>query len=176
MREARRMYLPAAGHAWFLAFYDPLVKLLGGESARRGLLDRAELRSGHRVLDIGCGTGSLAVLTKRLHPEVEVVGLDPDPAALARGRRKARQAGVSIRFDEGFGDELPYSEASFDRVFSSFMFHHLEPGEKESTLCEVRRVLKPGGSLHILYFGGSETSRHGLLDHLLHSSYRLKDN
>jgi ubiquinone/menaquinone biosynthesis C-methylase UbiE len=118
MREARRTYLPAAGHAWFLPFYDPLVRLLGGESARRGLLDRAELRSGHHVLDIGCGTGSLAVLTKR----------------------------------------------------------HLEPGEKESTLCEVRRVLKPGGSLHMLDFGGSETSRHGFLGHLLHSSHRLKDN
>jgi ubiquinone/menaquinone biosynthesis C-methylase UbiE len=49
------------------------------------------------------------------------------------------------------------SEASFDRVFSSFMFHHLEPGKKESTLCEVRRVLKPGGSLHMLDFGGSES-------------------
>jgi ubiquinone/menaquinone biosynthesis C-methylase UbiE len=176
MREARRTYLPAAGHAWFLPFYDPLVKLLGGDSARRRLLDRAGLRSGHRILDIGCGTGSLAVLTKRVHPDVEVVGLDPDPAALGRGRRKARRAGVSIRFDEGFADELPYSEASFDRVFSSFMFHHLEPSEKESTLCEVRQVLKPGGSLHMLDFGGSETGRHGFLGHLLHSSQPLRDN
>jgi cyclopropane fatty-acyl-phospholipid synthase-like methyltransferase len=57
--------------------YDPLVKLLGGNTARELLLDQAALRPGHRVLDIGCGTGSLAVLIKRKVPNVEVVGLDP---------------------------------------------------------------------------------------------------
>jgi len=176
MREPRRSYIPAAGHDWFLPLYDPLVKLLGAEPARKKLLDEATLRPGHRVLDIGCGAGSLVTLIKRLYPDVDVVGLDPDPKALTRARRKAERASVSAQFDQGFSDELPYPEASFDRVFSSFMFHHLEPDEKEKTLRDVRRVLKPAGSFHMLDFGGPDSARGGFLAHLLHTSRRLKDN
>lgn len=125
MEEYGRTYLPAAGHDWALPFYDTIVKLFGFDRARRTLVNQAAIRPGHHVLDIGCGTGSLVTLIKRLHPDVEVVGLDPDPKALARARRKAAGTAVSIQFDQGFSDELPYPEASFDRVFSSFMLHHL---------------------------------------------------
>ena len=76
MMEDSRTYLPAAGHDWMLPLYDPVVKLLGGDAARRTLLEQAVIRPGHRVLDIGCGTGTLVTLIKRLHPEVEVVSRD----------------------------------------------------------------------------------------------------
>src|SRR6266542_4474451 len=135
--ERRRSYLPAAGHDWFLPLDEPFVKLLGGDRARRVLLDQAAVRPGHHVLDVGCGTGTFVVLVKRLHPNVEVIGLDPDPKALARATRKAEGEAVSIRFDQGFADRLPYSDASFDRVFSSFMFHHLPTDEKEPTFREA---------------------------------------
>jgi len=176
MSESTRTYLPAAGNDWSLPLYDPIVKLLGGDNARMVLLDHAALRPGYRVLDIGCGTGTLATLIKSLHPGVEVFGIDPDPKALARARRKAAEAAVSIQFDQGFGDELPYAAASFDRVFSSFMFHHLPPDEKGKTLRAVRRVLKPGGAFHMLDFEGPERGSHGVLAHLLHSGKRLKEN
>jgi ubiquinone/menaquinone biosynthesis C-methylase UbiE len=175
-RESRRTYLPAAGHDWTLPFYDPIVKLLGGEKARRVLIDQAALQPGHRLLDIGCGTGTMAVLTKRLHPDVEIIGIDPDPKALARARRKAARAGVSIQFDQGFGDELPYPDAGFDRVISSFMFHHLPAEEKGKTLRAVRRVLKPGGRFHMLDFERQDSGAHGFLARLFHSSERMKDN
>jgi len=174
--EHSKTYLPAAGHDWMLPLYDPIVKLLGGDAARKTLLDQAVLRPGHRVLDLGCGTGTLVTLIKRLHPDVDVCGLDPDPKALARARRKAARAAVSIQFDQGFAEELPYPEASFDRVFSSFMFHHLGQDDKEQALHAVRRVLKPGGSLHLLDFGGPESSANGFLARLLHSSHHLRDN
>src|SRR5215471_18502490 len=174
--ESRRTYLPAAGYDWTLPFYDPIVKLLGGEEARRVLIDQAALQPGHRVLDIGCGTGTMAILIKRLHPDVEIIGIDPDPKALARARRKAVRAGVSIRFDEGFGDELPYPEASFDRVISSFMFHHLPAEEKVKTLRAIHGVLKPGGRLHMADFVRPESGSHGFLARWFHSSERMKDN
>ena len=140
------------------------------------MLDAAGLQPGQRVLDIGCGTASLVVLIKRSHPGVEVAGLDPDAKALARAARKAARAGVAVRFDRGFSDELPYPEASFDRVFSSFMLHHLATAEKQRTLREVRRVLAPGGSLHLLDFGGAGAHPDGLLARLLHSADHMHDN
>ena len=104
------------------------------------------------------------------------VGLDPDPKALARARRKAEGASARIQFDQGFADELPYTDASFDRVFSSLMFHHLGGDEKEATLREARRVLRPGGTLSLLDFAGPEAGAGGFLARRLHSSYQLRDN
>jgi ubiquinone/menaquinone biosynthesis C-methylase UbiE len=176
MAESRRAYLPAAGHAWALPLYDPIVKLLGGEAARRTLVEQAALRPGDRVLDLGCGTGGLTLLIKRLHPHVEVVGLDPDPQALARARRKAARAGVALQLDQGFGDELPYPDASFDRVLSAFVLHHVPPDEKEPTLREVRRVLAPGGALHLVDFGGPDPKVGGVLTRWIHASHHLRDN
>jgi ubiquinone/menaquinone biosynthesis C-methylase UbiE len=172
---SRRTFVPGAGVEWLLPLYDPFTKLLGLDRSRRELIDQAALQPFHRVLDIGCGTGSLALLIKRLHPAVHVVGLDPDENALARARNKAGRAGVAIHFDRGFSDALDYPAASFDRVFSSFMFHHLDQAEKEATLREVRRVLRPGGGLFLLDFAGPE-SRHSRLVRRLHSHPRLRDN
>jgi ubiquinone/menaquinone biosynthesis C-methylase UbiE len=176
MAAQEKTYLPAAGQDWLLPLYDPLVRLLGGDAARRTLLDQAAIRSGHRVLDIGCGTGTLALLLRRLYQEIEVIGLDPDPKALALAKRKAKRSGVLARFDQGFGNELPYPKGSFDRVFSTFMFHHLEEDQKKETLCEVHRVLAPGGSLHLLDFIPRKAGDHGLLARSFHLGHRLKDN
>lgn len=175
MNRTHKDYLPAAGKDWALPFYDPVVKLLGGDAARRQLLDQASLAPEQRVLDIGCGTGTLVTLMKRLCPALDVTGLDPDPKALARAKKKATRAQIAIRLDQGFSDELPYPEASFDRVFSSFMFHHLEAESRERTVREVRRVLKPAGSFHLADFVHPEGHSHGL-SHRIHSSPHFKDN
>jgi ubiquinone/menaquinone biosynthesis C-methylase UbiE len=170
MEEAERSYIPALGKRWLLPLYDPFLWLLGADKAKQPLIEQAEIKPGFRVLDIGCGTGSMAILIKRMHPEAEVVGIDPDPPALSVAARKAKRAGLSIELDRGFADHMPYADASFDRVFSSFMFHHLDPDEKSATLDEIRRVLKPGGSLHLLDFVRehsvhSGTKEHGQLIH-----------
>jgi SAM-dependent methyltransferase len=159
MAHTRNSYLPAAGHDWALPLYDPLVKLLGADSARISVLQRAKISPGHRVLDIGCGTGTFAIFMKSSHVDIDVVGLDPDPHALARARRKAARARADIRFDQGFSDDLPYLNGSFDHVFSTFMFHHLRAEQKKNTLAEVRRVLARGGSLHLLDFVRSDPSQ-----------------
>jgi ubiquinone/menaquinone biosynthesis C-methylase UbiE len=78
-----------------------------------------------------------------------------------------------VQLDQGFSQELPYPDASFDRAFSSFMFHHLDLDTKAATLRETRRVLRPGGSLHLLDFGGHS---HGWLARLFHASHELEDN
>jgi ubiquinone/menaquinone biosynthesis C-methylase UbiE len=176
MAETGRTYLPAAGYHWSLALYDPLVKLLGGDAARAMLLEQAAVRAAHRVLDIGCGTGSLLVMIKRKYPEAEVVGLDPDPRALARARRKGQRSRIRFQLDQGFADELPYPDESFDRVLSSFMFHHLENSLKVKSLREARRVLKPGGRFHLMDFAKADSVSAGRIARWIHSSPRLNDN
>lgn len=172
----RKKYIPAASRDWLLPFYDPFVKLLGAEAARETLLGQAAIQPGFRILDVGCGTGTFAILIKRVHPAADVTGLDPDPKALVRANRKAERALISIRLDQGFADELPYKNRTFDRVFSTFMFHHIPLEKKEKVLHEIRRVLIPGGHLHMLDFAGSEAATSGPLTRYFHSGDHVKDN
>ncbi|HKD85242.1 MAG TPA: class I SAM-dependent methyltransferase [Terriglobales bacterium] len=174
--KSEKSFLPAAGWDWLLPLYDPFVKLLGGEAARKQLVEQAQLQPGHNVLDVGCGTGTLAILTKQLHPGVALTGLDPDPKALASARSKAGRARVSVQFDQGFGDHLPYPVGIFDRVFSSLMYHHVPAEQKGALLKEVYRVLKPGGEFHLCDFEAHEGGMHDFLLRISHPKDRLKDN
>jgi len=160
----------------FLPLYDPLVSLMGASRAREELIKQANIKPNQRVLDLGCGTGTLVLLLKRKYATAEIVGIDPDPKALRRAEKKVRRAGVSVQLDEGFSDELPYDEGTFDRVLSSFMLHHLEEHEREKTLREVLRVLKPAGTFHLLDFAGGEDKAPGRWGRLINSHARLEDN
>lgn len=172
---SRREFVPAAGRDVFLPLYDPIVRLMGFDSVRRELVSRADIEAGQRILDIGCGTGTLVLKLKRQYTAAQVVGLDPDAKALRRAHIKAARAGVSVELEQGFADELPYQSESFDRVFSSFMFHHLNKQERENMLREVLRVLKPGGSFHLVDFTVADAS-HAFFDRLFRSHAQMKDN
>jgi ubiquinone/menaquinone biosynthesis C-methylase UbiE len=162
---SQREFLPAAGRDVFLPLYDPLVSLMGFGGAVQELISQANIQHHHSILDVGCGTGTLIIMLKRQYSTVQVTGLDPDSKALRRADKKTRRAGVSVQLDHGFADDLPYREASFDRVFSSFMFHHLDEEERERTSREVLRVLKPGGSFHLLDFVADDGA-HGFFERL----------
>lgn len=170
---ARHDYLPAAGRDAFLPCYDLCTALLGVATVHSRLIDQAGLTAGQRVLEIGCGTGNLAVRVKRTHPGVELVGSDPDPLALARARRKARD--LDIRFEQGYAQRLPYPDGSFDRVFSALMLHHLDRATKVAAAAEVARVLRPGGGLHLVDFAGHAHGLHGFLARVVRSGH-LADN
>lgn len=144
---AERTYIPGLGKHILTPFYDVVHHVFGLQPIHQEMVTLAGLLDGQRVLDVGCGTGNLLRTTGRRHPNVALVGLDPDPRALARARRKARRAGLDVRLDHGFAQELPYPDASFDRVFSSLMLHHLDSAAKDTLLAEVRRVLRPDGLL-----------------------------
>jgi ubiquinone/menaquinone biosynthesis C-methylase UbiE len=172
-RHQEHDYLPAMGNDRLLPLYDTFTWLLGVPRVHRRLVELAAIEPGQRVLEIGCGTGNLALRAQRMHPDAEVVGIDPDPLALERARRKADRAGLSVRWDRGKAGELPYPDESVDRVLSAFMFHHLDDTEKKSALAEVRRVLRPGGQLHLVDIAGHH---HGRFGHRMLRNEHLRDN
>ncbi|NJD53530.1 MAG: methyltransferase domain-containing protein [Candidatus Methanoperedens sp.] len=147
-------YIPALSYKWFTPFYDPIMQLLMRESTfKRSLIEQAKIEKGYNVLDIGCGTATLTILIKKVHPDAEVTGLDADPEILKMARKKVINAGINIKFDQGMSFELPYPDSTFDRVVSSLVFHHLSRENKHRTFKEIFRVLKPGGELHVADFG-----------------------
>ncbi|HEX5144199.1 MAG TPA: class I SAM-dependent methyltransferase [Mycobacterium sp.] len=154
-------YHPAAGHDAFLPGYDVLTRVTRMNRSYDTLIRQAELGDGMRVLEIGCGTGNVLLRARKVNRNIELVGIDPDPRALARARRKS--VGIDgLSFDEGYVQNLPYPDGAFDRVLSSAMFHHLPDDVKRSGLAEVFRVLRPGGRLHLVDFV-SGTGHDGLL-------------
>jgi demethylmenaquinone methyltransferase/2-methoxy-6-polyprenyl-1,4-benzoquinol methylase len=115
-----------------------------GQSYRREALDRAGLRPGMHVLDVGTGTGLLArEIVHLLGSPAHVVGLDPSRQMMAAGRRE-----LNIRFVQGLGECLPFPDAHFDVVTMGYALRHVP--DLDQTFEEYRRVLKPGGRLLLL--------------------------
>lgn len=152
MSEER--YIPAAGRGLLTGLYDPVIALTMRERTFRGRLERRILAAAARsprVVDVGCGTGTLAIsLAHRLGDGV-VVGIDGDPAVLTRARQKP--GADRVTWTEGRADRLPLAGDSVDIVVMSLLLHHLVPNVKEDALREAARVLKPGGALHIADWG-----------------------
>lgn len=164
-----RDYIPPLSFHSLTRVYDPLIRwVMREEALKRALLDQARISAGMRVLDVGCGTGTLTVMTKQAQPGASVVGLDPDPAALAAAR--AKSSGQDIRWEQAMAQEMPFPDRSFDRVLASLMLHHLDRATKLAALREMHRVLRPDGRLLILDFtvpGGRIARVQGWIMHRL---------
>jgi ubiquinone/menaquinone biosynthesis C-methylase UbiE len=151
-------------------YYDLLAGLLtfGRERAfRERLVDIARLAPGESVLDVGCGTGTLAIAARRrVGPAGAVHGIDASPEMIARARRKAAKAGVDVLFQTEIVEALPFPDARFDAVLSTLMLHHLPRPTRRRCARELRRVLKPGGRVLVVDFATPARERRGLLEHL----------
>jgi len=143
--------------------YDLLVWVLtlGRDRVfREKTLDLARVALGESVLDIGCGTGTLALAAKnRVGSSASVTGIDASPQMIARARKKARRVGAEVTFVTADVENLPYAAGTFDLVLSTVMLHHLSDGARLKCLGEVRRVLRPGGRFLALDFGGAAAER-----------------
>jgi ubiquinone/menaquinone biosynthesis C-methylase UbiE len=136
------------------ATVDPLENLLSfgrQETILQATLDAAQLRAGQSLVDVGCGTGKLAVAATRTTSDV--LGIDATPGMVELARDRATAAGSPARFEVGVGEALPLADGSVDAVTSSYFFHHLPPDVKRQALAEMWRVLAPGGRLVITDYG-----------------------
>ena len=177
MSDTNEEYIPALSYRFLTPFYDFIQKYIVRDVRYKNILiEQADIRAGQRVLDLGCGTGTLAIMVKQKHPSAEVAGLDADPDMLKVARYKSSQAKAPVKFDVGFTNNLPYPDQTFDRVLSSIMIHHLKTPDKKKTAQEVFRVLKPGGQLHIVDFGKPVTWYGKMLGPFLHRFEEANDN
>lgn len=177
MTKANEEYIPALGLRILTPFYDFIQKwIVRDKRYKSRLIEQAQIQPGMRVMDLGCGTGTLAIMAKQAQPNAEVVGLDADPEMLKMAHAKKNQEKLDVKFEVGFTNNLPYPDASFDRVLSSIMIHHLKTPEKERTAREIYRVLKPGGQLHVIDFGKPSTIYGKLLGPFLHKFEEANDN
>ena len=147
-------FVPALGFHWLTPYYDFIVGVVTqAGTIREGLIQQVKFDTGQQMLDLACGTGSLAVHIKDRFPAVNVVAVDCDRTILSIAERKATRAEVTIQFDHAFAECLPYPDESFDRVVSSLFFHHLTWDKKKRAASEIYRILKPHGELHVADWG-----------------------
>ncbi len=159
MREDRGDYIPALRFHALTRYFDSVLAMTLKEEKFKSLLVRqANVKPGDRILDVGCGTGTLAVLLKQAVPDAHVVGLDADPTALGIARNKAAEAGVEIEFHQALAWDAPFEPKSFERVVSSLVLHHLLDRDKLRTLQRVREWLRPDGELHIADWGKAQNA------------------
>ena len=164
MTDRPTSYVHALRYGWLTSFYDPIVRLTTRERTfKEKLISQANIVDNHTILDIGCGTGTLAIWIKRLVKHANVFGIDGDKNILSIAEHKAQKEHAKIQFDLGLSYELPYPDDTFDRSLSSLFFHHLTFPKKEKTLAEIFRVLKRGGELHVADWGKSSNALMRLL-------------
>lgn len=157
--SAERVYTPALGLSALTPLYDTAIALLTRESIWRPALVRTiRLKAGERLLDVGCGTGSLAALLATQAPGAMVLGIDPDPDVLRQARAKASRHGVNVGFHEGFlSKAFLESQAPFDVITSSLVLHQVPLEGKAEILSMIRMGLKPGGRICIADYGLQRT-------------------
>ncbi len=147
-------YTGPTGRFSRIDLYDPIVRwTLRERTFKKALLHQARLSPGQRVLDLGCGTGTLVLLAHQFFPGLHVVALDADRLALQLARRKLSGLPQGPALIRGLAQALPFADEAFDRVLSTLLFHHLPLDGKQQALREVHRVLRRGGEFHLADFG-----------------------
>jgi SAM-dependent methyltransferase len=151
---AERKYVTASGLPGLTRFYDAIIAATMREGLFRGRLQGqvlAGLPADARVADVGAGTGTFAIALAAAAPATAVIAIDGDPDVLALAR--AKDGAGAVEWEQGLAGALPLADAGCDRVTMSLLLHHLDADGKRAALAEARRVLRPGGSLHIADWG-----------------------
>jgi ubiquinone/menaquinone biosynthesis C-methylase UbiE len=162
MSEARAPQTRGLTIRWWAPLYDAVAWLsTGGQEGaiRRETIAAAKISAGNKVLDVGCGTGTLVIAAaKKAKADGEVHGIDASPEMIELARRKAAKHHASATFQVAPIEALPFPDDTFDVVLSTFMLHHLPDDVKMAGFAQIGRVLKPGGHLLAVDFADGNRS------------------
>lgn len=157
---SRPEFTPALGHHGLTGLYDAVIALMTRERVwRSALVDQLTPREGETIVDVGCGTGTLATLIKAAAPGADVIGIDPDPEVLDRARSKAGIRGAKVDFLRGFAGDVSdlIGQGRADKIVSSLVFHQVPIVGKRAGLAAIYAALRPGGELHVADYGWQRT-------------------
>ena len=144
----KKEYIPALGYDQLTGFYDTMIRWTMPETAFRGkLMDWIAPKTGEKILEFGFGTGQNLLLGYQTMPTAEWFGLDIDPKVAVIAQRKLEQYQPILKLYDG--GVFPFEDNSFDKIFSSLVFHQLDTATKKHCLKELYRILKPNGQLVI---------------------------
>lgn len=164
-------FIPALGADWLTPFYDAFARILGERKFKRRLVQLAGIGAEQDVLDLGCGTGTLLLLARDLCPQARLTGLDIDARILSIARRKITDVEADISLQQGSATAPPFAPASFDRILSTLMLHHLTTAQKRQALAAAHGLLRAGGELHVADWGKPQN----LLMRIASIGFRLAD-
>lgn len=143
-------FTPALGRKGLSGVYDLAIALLTRERVwRTTLLEQVSPGDGDAIVDVGCGTGTFAIMLKQAAPGARIVGLDPDPDILAIAAAKAKAAGVEIEWRQGFASDAADLGIVFDKAVSSLVFHQVPLPMKRAGISAMAAAVGPGGEVHI---------------------------
>ncbi len=145
--DMKREFTPLLGRSWLTPFYDRAIGIFTREAKwRREIVEQARLTPGDRVVDVGCGTGTLLRALMTSCPEAGLIGVEPDAAALAIARRKFGQGADLLRWHNGFLDSLVLADDwRPNTIVSSLVLHQVPLPEKRAILEEIERLLSADG-------------------------------
>jgi len=149
-----RAYVPALGDHRLSPFYDTTVALMTCERTwRRAFIKQIAPAPRDVILDVGCGTGTLAVMLAQICPGASVYGIDPDPDILSRAELKARSAGVLVHFAKGYAQETAAAGVRPNKIVSSLVLHQVPLAGKRSAVLSAFAALRSGGEFHMADYG-----------------------
>lgn len=143
-------FTPALGVPGLTRSYDLAIRLLTRETVWRSMLLRQVApRNGETIIDVGCGTGTFALLLKKAAPGARIIGLDPDPVVLELAAKKAHAAGLKIEWRQGLAVDAAGFNGDLDKAVSSLVFHQVPITGKRNGVAAMFASVRLGGEVHI---------------------------
>ena len=151
-------FIPALGYDFLSDYYDLAIKVTMPEKKfRNRLIDFVDPKENEKIVEFGFGTAQNIIILKQRFPNCNVLGVDIDPKIKSIAEYKLNKAGIQVPLFLYDGNKLPFEDDSFDKVYSSLVFHQLDMISKLKCLLEINRILKPNGELIIGDWGKAKT-------------------
>jgi ubiquinone/menaquinone biosynthesis C-methylase UbiE len=156
--EPKYRYIPSVPFHILTRIDHIICSVFGlGKKFKQSVLSSVAIPKNAVIVDIGCGTGIFLEIAKKIYPDVNLIGIDPDKQSLEIARNRLKRIEGKIDFIGAFAESLPLQDNSTDICFSTLMLHHVPDEIKLKALKEMHRILKSGGKVVIADFGKSDS-------------------